>query len=518
MTGAPCCPDRAGDRGWPWSPHWFAWHEPDGSLDLRNTLKLGGLPSSDAECAQAIADMVWTAGSGLLYGEQTGLWYKWDNSGVYAPKPVSFEKNLAAWTYRAHREVLDRVLELEESLIAQMPERDQTAARQRAKERWARHKAFSARLWNTNGYEALIRMLRSTCIIDMTQMDTGTGEVVADNGRIRYSQVLRDGMVAPAGHDRSVYESRRLGPGVKYDPYAQCPWFELMMRTSVPDDAQRHWLLWRTANALFGRMPRKGFVNLIGERDSGKSTFTEIIKLLAGEYARKVDAKTFLTKHAGDSGFKEADLRGGRFVYTHEPQKGSRFDEELLKTLTGRDTQRTAGKYEKSISWVPQLTVFIGTNSPIRFASSDEAFMDRVEVVRFHRTGPKDEHLPDRLKGELTGIFALLMRYVVTEAQLGMPPLPQSAVDERERMADETENALAFLAAWIEDGMVVVKHDAPAYQCAKIERLYQQYRIWCDEAGEHKIGRKTFAEVIGRRYPRSRSGGAWHFQGLLSTL
>jgi P4 family phage/plasmid primase-like protien len=510
-----CCPDRAGRRGRPYTAHWFVWHDAQGGLDLGATAEPGGLPRSDVALAQSVRMMTAEAGSPMLCGSQSGAWLLWDGS-VYAPQDAEYANRMTLWAAQAHWQAAADVAAAEESAIAVLPAAGQARARADAKARWGRAFALRDRIWSDAGQAALARQLARECGIDEKRLDVSAGEIVLDNGRVSCEQILRDGRVALLPHDRAKLDTKRCSPGVAYDPDARAPWFRRFLETSVADEAQRDWLLWRAASALFGRMPRKGFVNSIGERDSGKSTFTDLVAELAGGYAKTVPAETFLSKHQGDAGFRQAELRGARFVHTHEPSPGSRYDEGLMKTLTGRDRQRTAGKYEKPVEWTPQLTVFIGSNAPIRFASSDDAFMTRQEVVAFARGyAAPDDDIGLRLRGELSGILNELLAMIRREAWHGVPKLPQSSIDARERMAEEVEGALGFVAEWIEDGRLIVKPDASAYSSVTVQRLYAWYVMWCDEAGERPVGRKTFAAIVGRRYPRVLSDGRYHFRGII---
>jgi P4 family phage/plasmid primase-like protien len=514
-----CCPERAGQRGRPFTPHWFVVHDGDGAIDLGATAQLGGLPKSELECAVALEEMMAGAGRWIIHGGQSGRWYLWDGSGVYAPRDAEFERSVTEWAAQSHWQVMREVIDAEQALIARMPQDRQKAGGEAARKRWGKHLLLRDRIWSEAGQSALIKQLRRTCTRDEDAFNAGTGEIIVDNGRISCDQVLRDGLVRLLPHDRRRLVTKRTGKGVSWNPQAACPQFTAFLETSVPDPGQRGWLCWRLASALFGRMPRKGFLNLIGERDSGKSTLTETVALLAGGYAKTVAVETFLAKHAGDQGFLLHELMGARFVHTHEPRPGGTYDESFMKRLTGRDRMRTRTLYGKPVEWQPQCTPFIGSNGPIRFNTSDDAFMGRQEVVRFARGYEKpDEWLAERLRGELDGILAYLVRFIAAEGRHGVPHLPQSSVDDREAMADETEDALTFVTEWIEDGRLVVKHDVPVYRCAGVARLYAGYQMWCSEAGIHRpVGRKVFAAIVGRRYTRSRSGGSWHFAGLILT-
>lgn len=512
---APCCPGHEGGRGWPYTPHWFCWHDADAGIDTHATHERDGIPRTDLGCVSSVIAMFESTGRPLMYGKETDRWYLWDGSGRYSSRDsvfgIKLAENVALLLYTA----LSDAWSVVEHEIAMLPAAERDRAMKIAAENWKPVKSYVSRIWNNTGQRGLRSQLMDSMAVDESRLDTGTGQIIVDNGVISYDQIARTGLVPVAPHDYRMLVTRRTGDGLRWEPDARCPAFEMFMRQSVPDADQRFWLLWRTVNALFGRQPRKGFVNLIGIKDSGKSTYTDLIAYLGGDYARTVPIETFLTKHAGDSGFRQAELRGGRFVYAQEPAPGGRYDVGLMKTLTGNDRQRTAGKWEKPVEWQPQLTAFIGSNGPVRFGTDDTAMVDRLEAVLF-RPGytEMDTGLLTRLKAERNGILRMLIDTVRWEHEHGVPKLPGSIVELREAMATDTEDALEFVAEMISDGRLRADPAVPAYKCTTVQQLYEQYKVWSAEAGNRPVGRKTFSKVIGRRYSTKPTDGRIRFTGL----
>lgn len=512
---APCCPERALQRGWPFTPHWFAWHDADGAIDTWATWRAGGLPRSDLELALITGEMFAAHGRPLMHVAQPKHWHMWDGSGRYAPRPVTFSaeltRNVAVWARQALADVMAAV----DEEVALAP--DPRVARRQADEFWKPHKSYIRAIWNDAGQRAAGNQIAAVHGTDETVLDRMTGQIVVDNGVIDYQQVMRDGYVRLAPHDPRSLITKRMGAGVRWDPDARCEWFERFMRSSVLDDEQRDWLMWRTACALFGLSPRKGFLNLIGMRDSGKSTFTVAVSHLAGDYARNVPVETFLAQRQGEPAFRQHELMGERFVHTHEPNATALYDVSFMKTITGNDPQRTRTMYQGFVQWNPQCTLFIGSNNPIRFNTADDAMVSRLEAVLFERGygDHPDEQLPAKLRGEADGILRLLIGYVQRASRLGTPDLPFSVVQLRERMVVETEDALSFVEEWKDEGRLHDDHDAAAVRCVQVGPLYQHYKYWCDEVGVKPLGRKQFSAILGRKYPRMRSGGAWHFLGLV---
>jgi putative DNA primase/helicase len=520
-TGLICACGTVSGPGKPFTDHYLVSHSkkhagPDPAATSAR------LPVSDLHSARLLGNMHGEGGTPVLYGLQSETWHRWDGT-VYAAQKKGFSTTIAEEYAMAYGRVLDEIREryrIEEAgkdtPVAEMPAK---AAEAMKEDGWGRHAIYLGKIMNDSGQAGLIRQLGRTLGMDESLLDAHPGQIVVGNGVLDIGQILRDRRVDLAPHSPESLVTRRAGQGVWYDPEAACPVFRAFLDTSVADPQQRWWLLWRTASALFGRMPRKGFVNPIGERDSGKTTYLEIMSRLGGSYAKTVAIKTFLAKPSSDSGFLEAGLRGSRFVYASEPTPGGRYDDGLMKKITGRDRQSTTGKWEKAIEWEPQCTAFIASNNPIRFATSDEAMMERQEVIRFARGYLEmDLSLTEKLNAELPGILNCLLETLIWEARNGVPALPASMAAEREDLATQTEDALAFVAEGIEDGWLAEAGEAAVYACVGVSWLHQHYRRWAVrvEKVKNPLGRKDFAAVVGRRYPRQRSNG-WRFTGLVLT-
>jgi hypothetical protein len=538
MRGEPCCGWNCfGKPGEPFTPHYYVVHGKAGSasagdIDLAATHER--LPSSELAAARLIKRMHADADKPLLHGEQTRRWRQWDGAR-YAPQNATFGTDLAE-RFAGEYKILLREIRQSVNLTVRVANPDATAdeieekAEAEMKAKWGKHLGYRGTLWSERGQAALIRQLGRTCGVDDSLLDADTGEIVVDGGRISVAQILGSYQPAAPGrpevppyvktldHDPERLVTLRTGAGVDYVPGAACPAFDQFLATSVPDPQQRWWLCWRAISALFGRNPRKGFVNDIGEPDSGKSTFTTVMGLLGGGYARSVEAKTFMVKHASDSGFLADELRGARLVSTHEPEPGARFAVGYMKAVTGRDRQRTRGPYGRGfIEWTPQCTVFIGTNRPVAFDTSDEAVLSRQEPVRFARGYQvMDEHLAQRLSAELPGILNRLLECLLWEARWGLPPLPPSMIAERERLATETEPALRFVEELIGQGRLAEAdpRQVSASHCVQLAWLYQAFEQWCHDEGIRPVKRSVFKAVVGRRYPARMSNGC-RFHGLM---
>jgi phage/plasmid-associated DNA primase len=238
---------------------------------------------------------------------------------------------------------------------------------------------------------------------------------------------------------------------------------------------------------------------------------------MGGSYVTTVPIQTFLAKRDGDSGFLAAELRGARLVLADEPRPGGRYDDGYMKDITGRGRQRTAGKYEKPVEWVPQCTASLMSNDPVKYPTSDEAMLRRQEVIAFARGYQvADTGIDARLAAEANGVLALMVATLLWTARNGQPELPASMVAARELMADETEDALRFVRQRLEEGKLAHEPGVSAYKCAGVDWMYREFQDWCrgDEGVRWPLSRKDFSRVLGRRWKVIKSNG-YRFSGLM---
>ena len=76
---------------------------------------------------------------------------------------------------------------------------------------------------------------------------------------------------------------------------------------------------------------------LFGTGGNGKTVFMSTVTGIFGDYAITAPMEMFLTSNVDRHPTEIAKLKGARLVVAHETQKGRRWDESKIKTLTGGD-------------------------------------------------------------------------------------------------------------------------------------------------------------------------------------
>ncbi len=146
---------------------------------------------------------------------------------------------------------------------------------------------------------------------------------------------LRTGQLRPHGQQDMI---TKLAP-VVYDPSARCPnWLAFLHMIMLGRQSLVDFLKRALGSSLTGVTSDKAMFILYGPGgDNGKSTMVEVMEMLLGNYARRTPVETFLKKREGSIPNDIARLRGARFVWAAENDRGVRLAESLIKEMTGGD-------------------------------------------------------------------------------------------------------------------------------------------------------------------------------------
>jgi putative DNA primase/helicase len=189
----------------------------------------------------------------------------------------------------------------------------------------------------------------------------------------------------------------------RYDPDARTELWESFVRRTTGDDAELAAYIQRSLGyALFGAWGEKAFWFGYGPPDGAKSTLLGVIGDVLGDYHVAAAASTWMVQNnIGGNRGDVTRLLGARFVTSLEIRPGLRFDEELVKKVTGGDTIVAAGKYENEIQFPPTFALWMGANDRPTIRDDDEGMWSRMRCVPFTNPVPDDEKDP-HLRQKLT--------------------------------------------------------------------------------------------------------------------
>ncbi|HKY49987.1 MAG TPA: phage/plasmid primase, P4 family [Candidatus Limnocylindria bacterium] len=350
-----------------------------------------------------------------------------------------------------------------------------------ALEKWGLQCGNAARI------EAAIRVASHAPEIrrEPSQLDADPWCLVVENGELD----LRTGELRP--HRRETLATK-LAP-VAWDAHATCPRFDQFLRETLLDQELVLYLLRFLGYALTGTIRDHALGLWHGPQGAnGKSTLLGLLSSLLGDYAHTMDARTLLSSRAKDSDAPSpgtAALRGVRLAVAEEVDEGRRWDEALVKRLTGGNRIRTRDLYAKQIEFAPTHKLIVAVNARPRVLGQGDAFWRRVQVVPWVVSfkGREDTELGEKLARERSGILRLLVLGCLSWQRIGLaPPLVVQAHGDEYRRSQDVVGA--FVREALAPGSGVSPGD-----------VYARYRFWSSSRGEHTLPASVFERVLDER-------------------
>ncbi len=326
-------------------------------------------------------------------------------------------------------------------------------------------------------------LARSELSIRPEEMDTDPYLLNCANGTVDLKTGVR------RDHDRLDYITK-LAP-VHYHVAAPAPVFDAFLTKILPSLELRQFVQAVVGYAAIGANTEEILPIFHGSGANGKSTLANAVMEALGDYAQQAAPDLLMAKH-GAHPTELADLFGARFVAAVETDEGRRLNEGLVKQLTGRDKIKARRMREDFWQFDPTHTPILATNHKPEVRGTDHAIWRRLKLVPFDVQIPADEQdkkLSEKLREELPGVLAWIVRGALIYQRIGLPEAKQvSAATSGYRAEMDT------LAAFFEDRCVVhPRTESPATP------LYNAYKSWCDENGESGESQRRFGARLRER-------------------
>ncbi len=216
---------------------------------------------------------------------------------------------------------------------------------------------------------------------------------------------------------------------VVYDSDAKCPeWEKFLDLVTGGDQDLQSFLQLAVGYTLTGRTDEHCLFVLYGTGSNGKTTFTETIRLLLGDYAQRVNIESLMQSWgSGQAATPDiANMAGARFVLSSEIPENRKLNESLVKDLTGGDAITARKLFANPFTFTPNHKLWIFGNHKPRVAGTDEGIWRRIRVVPFNVTIPKEQRrqMSDVLEvfqNEMPGILAWAVNGCILWQVNGLP-------------------------------------------------------------------------------------------------
>lgn len=291
-------------------------------------------------------------------------------------------------------------------------------------------------------------------------------------------------------HRSDLYFTNQLD--FDYDPDAMCPTFDRYIRSSLvhPGTKQTdHSLVRLTLEALgysmTARTDLKSSFWLVGEKDSGKSTFVALIKSLMGSLYGTLD----LTQ-LGTNRFLLSGIVGKRVIAFTEASGAAMLPDALYKALVGGSDEVYADvKNRDPITFRPECKLWWAMNDMPRVQDRSGATTRRIIIIPFNRTIPESERIPDlesKLIAERPGIFNhMVNHYIRLVNDGGVWERCEQAEDRRQKYILENDTEALYLQERADMGN--------EYRVSS-DDLWHDYQNWCQDGGYRAKTKRSVAK------------------------
>lgn len=424
-------------------------------------------------------------GAGLRYVPQWGTWLVWDGQ---------------RWRRDVKGEVVERAKSVTTTLWREVAE-ESDGERRKNLAKWAAQSEAANRI------DAMVKLARTEpgIAVEPDELDADPWLLNLASGTVD----LRSGAHRPP---RPADLLTKLAP-VVFDPAATCPAWLAFLARIIPDPSVRQFLQEAVGYALTGTTSEQVLFFAYGSGANGKSTLTDTLQALLGDYARQAAPDLLLARQdAHPTGV--ADLHGARLVVATEVEEGRRLGEATVKQLTGGDRIKARFMRQDFFEFTPTHKFFLHGNHRPVVRGTDHAIWRRLRLIPFTVTIPdeeQDRHLVERLRGELPGILRWAIEGCLRWQRHGLsePDAVLAATSAYRREMDS-------LGGFLEEHCVMAEHAQ-----ASAASLYQAYKAWLDENGEESVSQKAFGSALADRGFESRKAGPkrrahWFGIGLLN--
>ena len=157
------------------------------------------------------------------------------------------------------------------------------------------------------------------------------------------------------------------------------------MKKLFPDENLRKYIWNLLASCLIGINHNQTFNIFMGVGSNGKSLLLKLMRQILGNYYELLPLKYITDKRTaiGGTSSEIAKLIGVRLTGTNESSENDRFNEGVIKELTGGDPIQARALWKDSITFVPQCKVILATNNLPEISATDEGTWRRIRKIPF---------------------------------------------------------------------------------------------------------------------------------------
>lgn len=311
-------------------------------------------------------------------------------------------------------------------------------------------------------------------------------------------------------HDHDIDKKFSHQTLAEYSDNVDAPlWDKFLNQIFNSDEELIHYVQKAIGYSFTGSVDEQCLFILNGRGRNGKSVFSNVVSDVAGNYAKQMNVQTIVAKknQSGSANSDIARLEGARIVTSSELNEGDRFDESLVKQLTGGDKILARFLYGSEFEYKPKFKIWMATNHLPIIRGTDDGIWRRIKIIPFNIQIPKekvDKKLEYKLKAEYTGILNWIVQGAIMWQQEGLED-PEAVRQVIENYRGEMDPLDAFLEECCTTGQ---------NYSIKARDMYNAYHEWAKESEEYKMSMTKFGREMGKKLLKVRKKDGTYYVGL----
>lgn len=287
--------------------------------------------------------------------------------------------------------------------------------------------------------------------------------------------------------------------------------FRRTLSMSMQGDAASVRYVQKAMGLTLAGLPNKDQIYFFctGDGSNGKGTHFNTMFDMMGTYALAIPAALLTaSNNARDPNSATplvAAMEGVRFLAAQELKKGSRWDEDFVKTLTGNDIISARDVYAKPKQFRPVLTMWVNSNYMPYIEPSNYAMHRRQRQMhwgmKYDHTN-KDVNLPDKLEAEMDEILAFAVEGYAMYLAEGIDP-PAMMLAAQEAFKKSVDRVGMFTEEFLE------VQEGKKVECRALFNIYMQWTKACNFKPLGLLEFKKEMERKGYTAGRTNKAGAW---------
>jgi putative DNA primase/helicase len=399
-------------------------HLAEGSFDDGEDVTAATSEEEDDDAVEALQRdvanlIVKQYGDGIRYNVSTSLWHRFDQTWKESPHPLG---------YRLAKKWADR----NAILLGKKARADVSKS------------AF---------YSGVEKILQADEHLAVTKADFDVDDWLL--GTPGGTVELRTGKLRPPDPRDMISLSTNVVPAETED----CPrwlafvdWACTDPATGKVDVGMRRMLRQWAGYNLTGDVSKEAVMFHHGGGANGKGTFIETLQAAIGSYFYMADKDLFVeNKQHGPHTEEIAALAGKRMVVADEVPTSSRWNESLLKAVSGGGTMSTRHLYGRVFAFAIKFKVtIIGNEKPSFQGAINEALRRRLHLAEFRMTAkPIDDTLKKTLAAEAPGVLRWMLNGLGD--MLGSPGGKLFVADSTISATDDYFNENDMFGLWLKE-------------------------------------------------------------------